>query len=173
MEYLLLELRPYMIDVNDDLYEMLQEIPYKDEFDQTNEFYGKTKQQIKDEINAKMKIAYSLNLSRNVLPNETYVLYVDGKPVCMGGLRLRLNNYWKKHSGNIWYKTRPSHRRKGYATILAKLICERAKDLGMSELVAQCDVNNVGSNKVLQNNGFKTYPLCPDWDDTNFYKKKL
>ena len=55
------------------------------------------------------------------------------------------------------------------------MICERAKELGIKEVIAQCDVNNIGSNKVLLNNGFKVYknPLCLDWDDTNFYKKSL
>ena len=175
MKFLLLELRPWMLEVNNDVYEMLQEIPAKDEFGQTNEFFGKSKIQIKDEINEKMKVAYSLKLSRNILPNETYILYADGKPVSIGGLRLKLNNYLKKHSGNIWYKTRPSERHKSYASVLTKLMCERAKDLGMTELIAQCNINNYGSNKVLQNNGFKPYinPLCSDWDDTNFYKKQL
>ena len=63
-----------------------------------------------------MRVAYSLTLSRNVLPAENYILYVNDKPVCIGGLRLKLNNYWKRHSGNIWYKTRPSERGIGYAT---------------------------------------------------------
>lgn len=170
MKYLLLELRSWMLDANDDLYDMLQEMPFKDEFEQTNEFFGKTKQQIKDIIDSKMKVAYSLTLSRNVLPNENYVLYADGKPVCIGGLRLKLNDYWIRHSGNIWYKTRPSERRKGYATNFVKMLCERAKCFGMTEVLAQCNINNAGSNKVLQNNGFKKYE---NTTHTNFYKKGL
>lgn len=125
-----------------------------------------------------MRVAYSLNLSRNVLPSENYILYVDGKPVCIGGLRLKLNNYWKRHSGNIWYKTRPSERFKGYATLFVKMLVERAKCLGMTEVLAQCKATNIGSNKVLQKNGFKIYenPLYAKRKhkiETNFYKKTI
>ncbi len=173
MKYRLQELRSNLLD--DELFRMFQEIPKTDEFGQTNEYYGKTKEKIIEEINFRMRVAYSLTLSRNVLPAENYILYVDDKPVCIGGLRFRLNNYWKKHSGNIWYKTRPSEQKKGYCSKFVELICERAKELGMKELLSQCDIHNYGSNKVLLNNGFEKYinPLCPDWDDTNFYRKSL
>lgn len=171
--YKLLELRSYLLD--DELYKMFQEIPKIDEFGQTNEYFGKTKNEIIDEINSRMMVAYSLSLSRNVLPAENYVLYVDDKPVAIGGLRFKLNNYWKKHSGNIWYKTRPSEQRKGYGSKFVEILSNRAKELRMTELIAQCDKENIGSNKVLKNNGFEIYtnPLCPNWTDTNFYKKIL
>ena len=39
MKYQLLELRSNLL--NDELFNMLQEIPKTDEFEQTNEFYGK------------------------------------------------------------------------------------------------------------------------------------
>ena len=82
---------------------------------------------------------------------------------------------WKRHSGNIWYKTRPSEHGKGYATKFVELLCERAKELGIKEIIAQCDNKNKGSNKVLINNNFTIYEntLCKGWDDTNFYKKTL
>lgn len=173
MKYQLLELRSSLL--NDELFNMLQEIPKTDEFGQTNKYYGKTRKEIVEEINSRMRVAYSLTLSRNVLPAENYILYVNGKPVCIGGLRLKLNNYWKRHSGNIWYKTRPSERGKGYATKFVKLLCERARELGMKQLFAQCDIKNKGSNKVLINNSFTIYEntLCKGWNDTNFYKKTL
>lgn len=175
MKIKILELREYMLYENELLYQMLQEIPAKDEFGQTNEYYGKSKPEIAEEINSRMKVAYSLVRSRNVLPAENFVLYVDDKPVCIGGLRLKLNNYWIRHSGNIWYKTRPSERNKGYASMFVKLLCERAREFGMSQVLAQCDKNNIGSNKVLANNGFEIYEnqLCKNWYDTNFYKKLL
>ena len=47
-----------------------------------------------EEINSRMRVAYSLTLSRNILPAENYILYVNDKPVCIGGLRFKLNNYW-------------------------------------------------------------------------------
>lgn len=171
--YKLVELRSSLLD--DKLLKMLQEIPKIDEFGQTNEYFGKTKEEIIDEINSRMAVAYSLTLSRNILPAENYILYFNDYPVCIGGLRFKLNNFWKRHGGNIWYKTRPSERGKGHCTKFVELIEKRAKELGMRELIAQCDKNNIGSNKVLQKNGFVIYdnPLCKNWNDTNFYKKTL
>ena len=109
MKYKVLELGASLLDT--ELFNMFQEIPKTDEFGQTNEYYGKTQKEIVDKINLRVRVAYSLVKSRNVLPAENYILYVNDKPVCIGGLRLKLNNYWKRHGGNIWYKTRPSERK--------------------------------------------------------------
>lgn len=175
MKYKLLELRPYMIDENDDVYNMLQEIPLVDEFDQHNEYKGLTKKEIKEKINKMMQYAYGFNNTQDFPKCENFILYADNKPVCVGGLMLEMTDFWRKYRGHIWYKTRPSERKKGHCTQFVKLLIERATDLGIQELLSQCNINNYGSNKVLINNGFSTYinPLCPDWDDTNFYKKIL
>ena len=44
MKYQLLELRSSLL--NDELFNMLQEIPKTDEFGQTNEYYEKTRKEI-------------------------------------------------------------------------------------------------------------------------------
>ena len=175
MKYKLLELRPWMIDEDCGVYEMLQELPVADEFDQHNEYNGMTKQQAKEHIIKMMKHAYSFENNEDYPKCENYILFADEKPVVIGGLMLEMTDFWRKHRGHIWYKTRPTARKQGFCTQFTKMVCERAKQLGFTELISQCDANNYGSNKVLQNNGFTTYinPLCPDWDDTNFYRKKL
>lgn len=175
MKFRLLEMRSYMIDEDNKLFDMLQEIPEMDEFGQTNVFFGKSKEEIKEIISYNVKIAYSLETTRNVKPVEFFVLYAESNPVCVGGLRLRLNNYWKRHGGNLWYKTRPSERNKGYATKFVELVCDRAKEFGLKEITAQCNKLNLGSNRVLQKNDFSFYEnsLCLGWNDTNFYIKIL
>ncbi len=183
MKYKLLELRPWMVEEDTGVYEMLQEIPKHDIFDQTNEFAEKTKEQVLCMIADRTRQAYSLyDFQSNQMTEpedktsmEVYVLFVDDYPVCFGGFRFFMNDYLRKHCGNIWYKTRPSERNKGYATILTQKLIDFAKFLGYKELISQCDVENIPSNKVLTKCGFKTYknPLCLDWDDTNFYKKTL
>ena len=49
MEYKLLELRSYTIDNNSGVYEMLQEMPKVDEFEQTNAYHGLSKEETKKE----------------------------------------------------------------------------------------------------------------------------
>ena len=176
MKYKLLELRSYMIDDEEmGVYEMLQELPAVDEFDQHNEYAGLSKEECKNLINKMMQYAYGFNNSEDYPRCENYIMFADDKPVVLGGLMLEMTDSWRKYRGHIWYKTRPSERKKGYCTKFTEFVVERAKELGYTKLISQCDVNNYGSNKVLQNNGFTTYinPLCPDWDDTNFYEKDL
>lgn len=170
-----LELREYMITQNLGVYEMLQEIPAVDEFEQHNEFFGLTKAETIEKINKKMQFAYGLGNDQDNPRCEHYILFVNNKPVVIGGLMLEMTEFWQKHRGHIWYKTRPTERKKGYATLFTKLTCNQAKQFGISTITAQCNINNQGSNKVLENNGFYLYknPLCPDWDDTNFWKKNL
>ena len=110
--FTILEIRPYMIDQDDRLYNLLKSIPYKDEFDQTNDFFNMTREEMKEEIIKNMKNAYSVNLTRNVMPCEYFVLMVNDRYVCIGALRLKLNKYWLRHSGHIWYKTSPKERNK-------------------------------------------------------------
>ncbi len=175
MNYKLQELRTWMIDEDCGVYEMLQEIPVVDEFEQHNEYNGMTKQKVKEKIAEMMRYAYGFNNSEEHPKSENYILFADNKPVVIGGLILEMTNFWRKHRGHIWYKTRPGERKKGYCSQFVKMLLERAKEFDMKEVIAQCNINNVGSNKVLLNNGFEIYknPLCLDWNDTNFYKKML
>ena len=175
MKIELLELRNYMITENLGLYEMLQEIPAVDEFEQHNDFFGLSKKETINKINEKMKYAYGIDNTEENPKCEHYILFVNDKPVCIGGLMLEMTEFWQKHRGHIWYNTRPSERHKGYATLFVSLLCQKAKAFGLKKITAQCDIKNLGSNKVLEKNGFFKYknPLCPDWDDTNFWQKTL
>lgn len=169
------ELRSYMIDENLGVYEMLQEIPQIDEFNQHNEFYGLDKQQTKSLINKKEQYANGINNDIDNPKCEHFVLFADRRPVVIGGLMLEIDDYWKQYRGHFWLKTRPSERQKGYGTKFLELILERAKKYGINEFLGQCNKNNIASNKIMQNNGMTIYinPLCPNRNDTNFYKKFL
>ena len=65
MKYELLELRSYMIDNDTGVYEMLQEMPAVDEFDQHNEYYGLSKEDTKNLINKMMRHAYGFDNSED------------------------------------------------------------------------------------------------------------
>lgn len=175
MEFKLRELRTWMIDEDCGVYEMLQEIPAVDEFEQHNEYHGLSKQEVKEKIAEKMRYAYGFNNDEDNPKCENFILFADDRPVVIGGFMLEMTDYWKKYRGHIWYKTRPSERKKGYCTQFTKMLCERGKEFNFNELYSQCAVVNIGSNKVLLNNGFEkyTYPPCKDWNETNFYRKKI
>lgn len=163
------QLTPEIVD--DKLKAMWDEIPAIDEYEQTNDYNDKSiqnlKEMVKDSLNQKV------DLAKDEVPNKTYILYDDDYPIGMGGIRTQLTDFWLKHGGHLWYKIRPSQRRKGYATKLTAMLIEKLNEQGITTIYAQCNVKNIGSSKVLINNGFIEYinPLCPDWDDIHYYRK--
>lgn len=175
MKFRLLELRPNLLDEYDDLYNMLQEFPAVDEWGQENEFFGKSRAEVKEIICKDMRLVYGLEEEPNVLPVEKFVLFADDKPVCLGILRLKLDDYWMCHGGNLGYRTRPSERRKGYCTKFVELLCQRAKELGLSEVLAQCKVENIASDNLLKKLGFVRNhgEMFDKRPSRNYYKKVL
>ena len=75
--YRLLELRPWMIDENCGVYEMLQEIPAVDEFNQHNEYNGKSKEQVKEIIIKMMRYCYGFNNTKDFPKCENYILFAN------------------------------------------------------------------------------------------------
>lgn len=88
------------------------------------------------------------------VPSSTYWLLLDGQRI-VGTSRLRhwLLPHLEKEGGHIGYDVRPSERRKGYGTALLALTLSKAKELGLSEVLVTCDSDNIGSVRVIENNG--------------------
>lgn len=55
--------------------------------------------------------------------------------------------------GHIGYGIRPSERKKGYATELLRQSLQKAKQLGVKNVLLVCDETNTGSMKTILNNG--------------------
>jgi predicted acetyltransferase len=55
--------------------------------------------------------------------------------------------------GHIGYDIRPSARRRGFGTALLRLTLERAAALGICDVRLTCDADNIGSIRVIENNG--------------------
>ena len=84
-------------------------------------------------------------------------MYVRGEPVGYIGIRTKIDDNWKKWSGNIFYAIRKSKRHKGYATKMVGLAIEKCKELGIWPIYLQANINNVYSQKVIEKNGGKLY----------------
>ena len=78
---------------------------------------------------------------------------IDKKIV--GNLQIRhlLNEKLLKYGGHIGDSVRPSERRKGYATEQIRLALQKCKKLDIDRVLMDCDKNNIGSAKAIQNNG--------------------
>ena len=82
-----------------------------------------------------------------LVPAETFFLIRenDNKIVGMIDIRLALNDFLKKYGGNIGYSIRPTERRKGYNKINLYLALKFCKEKGLSEVLLDCDYDNLGS----------------------------
>jgi len=72
--------------------------------------------------------------------------------VGMIDIRLHLPKEWYT-AGHIGYSIRPNERKKGYATLALKEALEITKKLNINPLIITCLKTNLGSKKVIMNNG--------------------
>ena len=68
-------------------------------------------------------------------------------------LRTTINAKYLHAGGHIGYEIRPSKRRHGYGTILLRMGLELARECGLHRVLLTCDETNLGSRKVIENNG--------------------
>ena len=102
-----------------------------------------------------------LENDRNMTPNEnrvpadTYFLIRerDNRIVGMLNLRRVLNNQLIRFGGHIGYGIRPTERRQGYNLINLYLGLLRCQELGLEEVILDCDDNNLGSYRTMERLG--------------------
>ena len=82
-----------------------------------------------------------------------YIRKADNKLVGMLQVRHYFNDYLSKFGGHIGYSIKPDERRKGYATSMLRAILPYCKELGLDKILITCIDGNIGSEKVILNNG--------------------
>ena len=86
------------------------------------------------------------------VPALTYFLIRDNdnKIIGMINIRIKLNEYLKKHGGHIGYSIRPSERRKGYNKINLYLGLKVCQENGVDDAMLDADLDNPGSWKTME-----------------------
>ncbi len=86
------------------------------------------------------------------VPAETYYLVrqEDNRIIGMINIRLVLNKRLQECGGHIGYGIRPSERKKGYNKINLYLALLRCQQLGLNEVILDCDIDNLGSSKTME-----------------------
>lgn len=101
------------------------------------------------------------------VPSSTYLLVTDDNTLIgMVSIRHSLNENLKIIGGHIGYSIHPKYRMKGYGTIQLRLALEECKKFNITKVLITCDSNNIGSKKIIINNGGK-------YVDTNQYKDEI
>lgn len=77
--------------------------------------------------------------------DETYVGRI--------AIRHQLTKKLEERNGNIGYDVRPTYRKKGLGTEILRLGLKEALKIGLREVLLTTDDSNVGSNKIIENNG--------------------
>ena len=95
------------------------------------------------------------NLEENRIPATVYLTVRKSDNKVVGNLQIRhkLNEKLLQYGGHIGDSVRPSERRKGYATEQIRLALKKCKELGIDNVLMDCDKTNIGSAKSIINNG--------------------
>ena len=108
----------------------------------------------------------------NFVPSTTYFLIreEDNKIIGMINIRHCLNENLRLIGGHIGYSVRPTERRKGYNKVNLYLGLLRCQELGIDEVLMDCDADNLGSARTMQALGGR---LVREWYEPNIYKTVL
>ncbi len=87
------------------------------------------------------------------VPNTFFVGVVDRQIVGRLSLRHRLNDILGKIGGHIGYGVIPNCRLQGYATEMLKQALPICLSLGIDKVLITCDIDNLGSQKVIESCG--------------------
>jgi predicted acetyltransferase len=85
---------------------------------------------------------------------DTILWFREGN-LFIGRLSIRheLSEVLREIGGHIGYDVRPSARRQGHATEMLRQALPMAHELSIDPALIMCDVDNVGSRKVIEANG--------------------
>ena len=90
------------------------------------------------------------------IPSTQYILVREKDQKIVGMIQIRhyFNEFLKRYGGHIGYSVAPSERRKGYATLMLKMVLPKCKKLGIEKVLISCITGNEGSKRtILNNNG--------------------
>lgn len=96
-----------------------------------------------------------IGLPEGWVPASTYWLVCQERIIGTCDLRHRLTEKLRKFGGHIGYSVRPSERGKGYGTQMLALVLEKARALGIKQVLVTCGDNNIASVRVIEKNGGK------------------
>lgn len=95
----------------------------------------------------------SLNIPAGYVAESVYWLIDHEEFIGKVNIRHQLTEKLKQAGGHIGYDVRPSKRDLGYGNNILRLVLSEAKKIGMKQVLLTCNINNLLSKKVIENNG--------------------
>ncbi len=148
----MLHIERLSIDDGADIYNLTQNIgSCENEF--KNTAFGLSYQDFKKWLVQQYKWSEGDCLPEGYVPQTIYWLYDDEVPVAMGKIRHELNDNSRIVGGNIGYAVDSRFRGKGYATILLKFLIDKAKKMGINDILLTVEKYNPASRRVIEKAG--------------------
>lgn len=97
---------------------------------------------------------------------RTYWLLNNDEDI-VGVIRIREKDF--EFYGHIGYDIAPKYRKKGYGTKLLELGLLKAKEMGLNSVVLTCHEKNIGSQKIITNNGGEIINTVENPDGEIYY----
>ncbi|MBQ8370527.1 MAG: GNAT family N-acetyltransferase [Clostridia bacterium] len=134
-----------------EIYTMLQEIASND-----NGFHNKVCGMSFEQFGEWLAEEYSVdngNLEDWMVPQTSYWLYDDYKPIGYGRIRNYLNDNLSETSGHVGYAIRRTEREKGYGNEILSLLLEECKKLNIEKVQIGANADNIASNRIILKHG--------------------
>ena len=144
-------------DLNEKIYDMFQEIPFQEKYQDINIANGLSKNEFRKYCSVLELADKNIMLDYIVPPITWFVLFDKDNPIGWFSLRDEKLPKAFMHSGHVAYTIRPSKRRIGYATKGLEQIIQLAKALDYKKLFITTDDKNIASQNLIKKFGFK---LC-------------
>lgn len=93
------------------------------------------------------------NLLPGIVPNTEFWMVRGTRFIGRVTVRHRLTRNLRRVGGSIGYSIRRSERRKGYGTMILRLVLPKARAIGLRRVLVTCNARNVGSRKIIERNG--------------------
>lgn len=94
-----------------------------------------------------------LNIPAGYVAESVYWLIDQEEFIGKVNVRHQLTEKLKQIGGHIGYDIRPSKRGLGYGNNILRLVLSEARKIGMKRVLLTCNINNLLSKKVIENNG--------------------
>lgn len=145
------ELRQLTTNDGREIYNMLQQIPAS-ENGFVNTAHGLAFPDFWKWLKRQDEMSRGQGLEPWMVPQTTYWLYVNDRPVGYGKVRHHLTEDLRNGAGHIGYAVAPLERNKGYGKTLLRLLLHRAKGLGIEVALLSVEKDNLPSLQVVEEN---------------------
>ncbi|WP_291578764.1 GNAT family N-acetyltransferase [Clostridium sp. UBA6640] len=129
--------------------------------------YKKALENFQDYLNNLHNYSKGNDLPEGEVITSTFWL-IDTKEV-VGVVRIRHQEV--ECAGHIGYDISPDYRNRGYGFQILKLALEKAIEIGISEVILTCNIDNTASKKIIEKNNGKLLGTIFDEEEKEYLYK--